>query len=270
MLSLANTSNKFDIRNLGDSPQWPVNPTSANDWFQKKFPAHIQVFGSPFLEQRQPGQYGEDYITPLIPNLDCLAACLGGDEKLGHRVIFYVQELQFYFYDPRDQQFHATTDQKLGNLLRGLLARCAAEVKGEGHLLNIFHTFRSDSVVKAVINRCKSLLAADPDFFGVNSSHQRVAGPELHQRLAMVFAQRLLEVHEGSQLTIGQTYAFFNRFAREKELLPMKRSQFKAMMADVIREQFGLGLRNDLIDVQTQKQGCGWKGLRIVEENPPS
>src|ERR1041385_3926472 len=133
MLTLANSPKPIDIRSLGDpKPTWPTEFKSASDWFCQRFPTEARVFGSPFLEQHQPNVYGTTDATPLVPNIDFLAACLGGDERLGHRVVYYTAELQFYFYDPRDQMFHATTDQKLGNLMRGFLARCAADVKGQG------------------------------------------------------------------------------------------------------------------------------------------
>lgn len=254
MLTLA-TSN---IRHLGDQT-WPSELKSASDWFLQMFPTQARVFGSPFLEQNQPGHGNSN---PLSPNLDFLAGCLGGDERLGHRVIYYAAELQFYYFDPRDHMYHATTDQKLGNLLRGLLARCASEIKGEGHLFNVFHTFRSDALVKAVVSRAKSVLEAAPEFFGVKSQHQRVAGPEIHERLAQVFAQQLLESHPGSILTVGQSFTLFNHFAKTKNMPPIKRSDFKSMMAEVIRDAYGLGVRNDLMNAETQKQQCGWLGLR--------
>jgi len=264
MLRLANPTNGLiNLRRLGEPASiWPGNVKSANDWFSSKFPVQAQVFGSPFLEQHRVGPDSETIITPLAPNLDFLAACLGGDVRLGHRVIYYAGELQFYFFDPRDQMFHPTTTDKMGNLLRSLLARCAAEVKGEGHLVNVFHTFRADAVVKAVINRAKSILEADPEFFGVKSPHQRAAGPELHQRLARVFAEKMLEAAPDSILTVGQTYALFNQFAQSKNLPAIKRRDFKSLMAEVIREAYDLGVRNDLMNAETQKQQCGWLGLR--------
>jgi hypothetical protein len=261
MLSLANSTN---LRHLGNQ-DWQNEIKSASDWFCQMFPVQVCVFGAPFLEQHQANAYGGASITPLVLNVDCLAACLGGDERLGHSIIYYATELQFYFYDPRDQSYHATTDQKVGNLLRGLLARCANEVKGEGHLVNVFHSFRTDAVIKSIVNRAKSILEADSEFFGVKSQHQRVQGPELHQRLALVFAQQLLEVHESSILTVGQSYALFNRFAATKNMPAIKRTDFKSMMAEVIRDAYGLGVRNDLKNAETQKQQCGWKGLRPVE-----
>ena len=266
MLGLANPTNELDLKNLGEpKSNWLNEVKSASDWFCQRFPVQVRVFGSPFLEQKEQTEFGSQSV-PLVPNLDCLAACLGGDERLGHRVIYHSGELQFYFYDPRSQMFHATTAEKLGNLLRGMLARCAAEIKGEAHLFNLFHTFRSDAVVKAAINRCKSVLAADPDFFSVRSPYQRVAGPELHQRLAMVFAERMLEPCQDSILTIGQTYALFNRFAATRNLAAIKRVDFKSLMGDVIRDAYGLGVRNDLMNAETLKQQCGWKGLRPVTE----
>jgi hypothetical protein len=260
MLSLANSTNK--LNGIGTGSNWLNEIKSASDWFCQRFPVQVRVFGSPFLEQHQVTAHGSTSITPLVPNLDCLAACLGGDERLGHRVIYHSGELQFYFFDPRSQMYHATTAEKLGNLLRGLFARCAAEIKGEAHLFNLFHTFRTDAVVKAVVNRCKSVLAADPDFFSVHSPHQRVAGPELHQRLARVFAEQMLEPCQGSILTVGQTYALFNGFAATRNMPAIKRTDFKSLMGEVIRDAYGLGVRNDLMNAETQKQQCGWLGLR--------
>ena len=263
MLTLANTTDLLTSR----EPQQPGSLSeskSATDWFCRHFPTQAQVFGSPFLERNKRNDCGGADNTPLIPNLDYLAACLGGDERLGHRVIYYASELQFYFFDPTTKMFHATTDQKMGNLFRALMARCAGEVKGEAHLPNIFHAFRTDGVVKAVVNRAKSILASDPDFFSATSPHQRVEGPEIHQRLALVFAQQLLEQHEGSILTVGQSYTLFNQFAKARNMPAIKRTDFKSLMADVIRDAYGLGVRNDLMNAETQKQQVGWKGLRPV------
>jgi len=263
MLYLANSTNqKLDLKSLGLSNLSGLNEIkTVTDWFCQMFPDATKVFGSPFLEQQQQSEFGNQSV-PLVPNLDCLAACLSGDERLGHRVIYYAAELQFYFFDPRDQMFHATTDQKMGNLLRAILARSAAEVKGEAHLFNVFQTFRTDAVVKAVVNRAKSVLEASPDFFSATSQNQRVAGPEIHQRLASVFAQQLLLPCPNNILTVGQTFALFNQFVKTKDMPAIRRSDFKSLMAETIRDAYGLGVRNDLMNAETQKQQCGWLGLR--------
>ena len=244
--------------------KWPREPESASDWFCLMFPDQVRVFGPVFLEERKTDGLGLVTKSPLSTNYDTLAACLGGDERLGHRIIYYVPELQFYFYDPRTQMFHATTEHKLQNLLRGLLSRCAEAMKGDRAKFQLFHSLRSDQVIKAVTNRCKSILAASPNFFSVTSPNQRVVGPELHQRIALVFARQLLEVHEGSILTVGQSFTLFNQFAKARNMAAIKRADFKSLMSEVIRDAYGLGVRNDLMNAETQKQQCGWKGLRAA------
>jgi hypothetical protein len=79
--------------------QWPRKPESASDWWCLMFPDQVRVYGCPFLEERRQDGIGMATKSPLSANIDFLAACLGGDERLGHRVIFYVPEQQFYFYD---------------------------------------------------------------------------------------------------------------------------------------------------------------------------
>lgn len=264
MLTLANPSRiNRQTPGMPQSP-WLTECKTANEWFCTKFPMQVKVFGSPFLEQSGTDSLGLAISTPLVPNIDFFAACLGGDETLGHRIVYYAAELQFYYYDPADQLYHSTTDAKLGNLYRALMARCAAEVKGDGHLANVFYTFRSDATVKSVVNRAKSLLEADTSFFGVESHNERVQGPELHQRLARVFAGKLLEPCPGSILTIGQAFNLYNKFASSRKQDPIPRPDFKCVMAETIREAYDLGVRNDLMDAETQKQQCGWLGLRPV------
>ena len=229
------------------------------------FPDQVRVFGSPFLEERRTDGLGLVIMSPLSANLDCLAASLGGDERLGHRVIFFEPEQQFYFFDPRDQMFHATTPAKLMNLLRGLLIRCAEAVKGDGARFQLFHALRSDQVTKACVNRARSILAASPDFFSVNSPHQRVRGPEIHQRIAQVFVEQI-ERDPGQILTLKCAYDLFSQFLKQKSMPVLSRGEVKVMLAELIREQFDLGLRNDLISLETEKQQCGWRGLKLVQE----
>lgn len=243
---------------------WPREPESASHWWCLMFPDQVRVYGCPFLEESRTDELGLVSKAPLSANLDCLAACLGGDERLGHRVIFYEPEQQFYFYDPRTQMFHATTGAKLMNLLRGLLVRCAGAIKGDRARFQLFHVLRSDQVTKQVINRAKSILAASPDFFGVDSPHQRVQGPEIHQRIAQVFVEQI-ERDPGQILTLKCAYDLFCQFLKQKNMPVLTRAEVKVMLGELIREQYGLGLRNDLVSVESQVQQCGWKGLRWSE-----
>ena len=45
----------------------------------------------------------------------------------------------------------------------------------------------------------------------------------------------------------------------------LKRNLFKSMMAEVIRDKYDLGVRNDLLNAETHTQQSGWRGLRPVK-----
>ena len=104
--------------------------------------------------------------------------------RFGHKVIYLESESQFYYLDQPSNIFKPTSDEKLGNLLRAYLIRCAEELPNTVHKLNLFLEFRSDKTIRAVVHRAKSILAADHTFFGVESKHQRQQGPELHERVS--------------------------------------------------------------------------------------
>ena len=57
----------------------------------------------------------------------------------------------------------------------------------------------------------------------------------------------------------------FNQFAKARNIPALKRSLFKGLFAEVIRDAYDLGVRNDLVNAETQTQQRGWKGLRPVE-----
>jgi len=251
---------------------WPLTeyaidrkPSTPSEWFSKHFPAHAKVWGCPFIELAEDIADGLKKINPLSANLDFLAAILGGDETMGHKVIYLEGEMQFYYLDQPSGIFKPTTPEKLGNLLRALLIRCAEELPDSVHKLNLFLEFRSDKTIKAVVNRAKSILAADHTFFAVDSKHKRQKGVEVHERVARVFVEQVLERQPGEVLTLTNAYLVFCEYLRQKSMVPVKRSIFKGMFAPLIRDAFNLGLRNDVIDQATNHQTAGWKGLRAVQ-----
>ena len=229
------------------------------------FPVQGKIHGCPFIEMAEDIADGLKKINPLAPNLDFLAAILGGDERMGHKVIYLEGEMQWYYLDQPGNIFKPTTPEKLGSLLRALLIRCAEELPDSVHKLNLFLEFRSDKTIRAVIHRAKSILAADHTFFSPESKHARLKGVEVHERLAKVFVEQVLERQQGEVLTLTSAYLVFTEFLKQKSMLPVKRSIFKGMFAPLIRDAFNLGLRNDVIDQATNHQTAGWKGLRALE-----
>ena len=255
-----------------EAERWPMmeyavdrKPTTPSEWFSKMFPEQARIHGCPFIELVQDVADGLRRINPLAQNLDFLAAVLGGDSKLGHKVIYLEGEMQWYYLDSRDKLFKPTSDEKLANLLRALLIRCAEELPDTVHKLNLFLEFRSDKAIRAIIHRAKSILAADHTFFSVESKHQRQKGPEIHERLARVFVEQVLEREPGEFLTLSNAYLIFTEFLKLKAMVPVKRTVFKGMFCPLIRETFNVGLRHDIISPETQKQGDGWKGIRALD-----
>ena len=242
-----------------------TKPTTPSEWFSCKFPVQAQIHGCPFIELAEDIADGLKKINPLSANLDFLASILGGDEKMGHKVIYLEGEMQWYYLDQPSNIFKPTTPEKLGNLLRAYLIRCAEELPDSVHKLNLFLEFRSDKTIRAVIHRAKSILAADHTFFSTNSKSARQKGPEMHERLAKVFVEQILERQPGEVLTLTNAYLVFIEFLKQKSMVPVKRSIFKGMFAPLIRDAFNLGLRNDVIDQATNHQTAGWKGLRALE-----
>jgi len=60
--------------------------------------------------------------------------------------------MAWYFYDCKDRIYKQTSDEKLGNLLRALLLRCADEMPGNVHKLNLFLEFRSDKTIRSIVH----------------------------------------------------------------------------------------------------------------------
>jgi len=69
----------------------------------------------------------------------------------------------------------------------------------------------------------------------------------------------------GQTLTLKCAYDLFCQFLKQKNMSVLTRPEVKVMLGELIREQYGLGLRNDLVSVESQVQQCGWKGLKLGE-----
>jgi len=142
--------------------------------------------------------------------------------------------------------------------------KVAQEMPANVHKLNLFHEWRSDRFARSVVQRAKSILAADSSFFSATSPHQRIKGTELHERLMRNLVETLLESRAEACLTVTQAYDVFCRLAQQRQLSPLKRSMFRATMQDLVRERYGLALRNDVPDTENRHQQA-WRGLAVVE-----
>ena len=234
---------------------------SPNSWFVERYPEQFHQFGSPFLELTQHIDQFTSQVIPVSINQDFFAAVLGGRKDLGHHVIYYECECNWYFKDS-DDIYKASTADKLANQYRALLMKCASDMPPNVHKLNLVHEWRSDKYSKGVVNKAKSICLASPDFFSVTSPHQRIKGQEIHERLLMKYVSEALTSEPGNILMLQDAYNAYCRLVKQKELAPVKRSDFKAMVIPMIKDQFNTGLRNDLV-VDGKSGQRGWKNVRL-------
>ncbi|MFA6544628.1 MAG: hypothetical protein WCS99_09405 [Limisphaerales bacterium] len=249
----------FAFRDITIPAQPPATPS---EWFTRRFPAETKLWGCPFLEEVvEDVETGRKRITAVSMNCSFLAAALS-DSQLGHSVVFYEPEQQWFYLEPRDGQYHPTSEPKLMTLLSALLVRCAEEMPVNVDRANLFVKFREDDQLRSIVKQARSILEADSTFFSINSPYIRVEGKEQHGRLARQFIGQAVRPQPGQLLSITDCYAGFEGFCRNNGVEPVARKQFRQLVVDIIREEFGLGLRADLKNAQGRFQR-GWKGLTV-------
>jgi len=239
----------------------PAVPKTPNAWFVQRYPEAYEKCGSPFLELVEPVDQFSVQVLPISINLDFFASVLGGRKDLKHHVVYFEPEMMWYFKDS-DGIFKSTSAEKMANQYRALLMKCAQDMPQSVHKLNLFHEWRSDKTAKAVVQRAKSILAADSSFFSATSPHQRIKGQELQERVARRFVESLLTAEPGKVLLLADAYSVFIKLVKQQNLETIKRSDFKAMVVPIVQEQFGVRLRNDLrIDERSGVRG--WKNVGL-------
>jgi hypothetical protein len=238
---------------------------TASAWFCNLFPVNAQIYGAPFLENRITNINGFSTSSPISVNVDFMASILGGD-KNENGLVYWSAESQFYYFDDHDNIYHSTTEQKLGDLMRGYFVRCASELQREIDVYHLFNTFRADSIINSVVERAKSILLASDGYFSATSPHQRINGIEQHERLMHVFVEKYLKSEPQGMILMATVYDRFAEIVKEKELVPIKKSVFKDLITPLIRARFGSGLRNDLI-IEGRYQR-GWKDLALNPDFP--
>lgn len=148
-----------------------------------------------------------------------------------------------------------------------MLIRCTQSMNNEINKFPLFHEFRSEKWAWAVTSRVKSIQACSPEFFSATSPNQKIRGVELHERIARKFVDELLTAPPGNVLLLADAYASFLNLVKQNNLEPVKRSDFKAMVAPFVQEKFAVCLRNDLkIDERTGVRG--WKNVGMVQTGP--
>ena len=238
------------------------DPATPSEWFCRRYPVETKRWGCPLIEE-----VGVDLCTSLpttkaVQMNDNFFAAILSDQQLGHSVVFVEAEQQWYFLDPRDGVYHPTSEAKLMTLLSCLLVRCAEAMPPLVDKRSLFVDLRDDEVLKGVIRKARSVLAADERFFSAESPNRRVNGIETHAQMAKRFVQASVKPQPGRLLSMNECFERFSEYCHNHDVEPVQRRQFKQLIVETVREEFGLGLRNDLKNAEGNYLR-GWKGLAV-------
>ena len=246
-----------------DESSYPrPDPATPSEWFCRRYPVETKRWGCPLIEE-----VGVDLCTSLpttkaVQMNDNFFAAILSDSQLGHSVVYVEAEQQWYFLDPRDNVYHPTSEAKLMTLLSSLLVRCAEAMPPLVDKRSLFVDLRNDEVLKGVVRKARSVLAADQSFFAVDSPHRRVNGIETHAQMARRFVQASVKPQPGRLLSMNECFERFSEYCHNHDVEPVQRRQFKQLIVETVREEFGLGLRNDLKNAEGNYLR-GWKGLAV-------
>jgi len=235
-------------------------PTTASEWFSARFPVETEQYGCPFLES-QARIDGYTCVTALEMNNDFMAVLLGGDQRLGHHVCYFQPEHQFYFKDS-DGLFKPTTEEKLKTVLSTLLMRCAEELPSTCNRIPLVVDFRQDERLTTVVKKARSILAADSTFFSADSTNRRTTERSTPQTTAKRFILSAVRPDPNHLLSIQDCFTSFAGYCKNHGVEAVERRYFKKIIAEVIREEFGVALRGDLKD-QDGRYLRGWRGLTV-------
>jgi hypothetical protein len=90
----------------------------------------------------------------------------------------------------------------------------------------------------------------------VISRHERVCSQDLRPS---IYGGLL------SSITVNDAYVHFCEYLSKRKMPPVNRKVFKHLVPPVVKEQFDLGIRNDLQDQAGDKWQRGWKGIGVLE-----
>ena len=242
-----------------------------NKWWADKFPEQTAQYGPAFMEGTFTDADGLKRWLPAHMNEDVFAAILGGDQRLGHRVVYCPHEETFYFYDYRVDAFCPTTEEKLKLLLSNYLIRCSQDCGALVDITNLVVQFRKPDALSSVIEKAKAVLEADKSFFEGEDGHKRMidgkildpSDPPPHE----LFIKHSIVPEPTGTITLTDCYHKYYRWCRDIGTIPPTRVEFQSIVADAIRSAFNIGLRHD-VPGPNGKQANGWIGIAYRQDEP--
>ncbi len=231
------------------------------DYFARRFPEQIKNYGPAFFGSVAMIDGRQIFMADSINDL-AFAAILSGDHSLGHQVVYHHAEDEFYFQDYRVGAFCPTSESKLGLLVSHYLVGCSEAC----HPLaaRAILKQRTPGTIKTVITSAKAMLEADGRFFhGKDGRRRYVDGKYIEpndEPSYQQFVRKAIVREPTAKLTVGDAFHRYYQFCKEHAMQPLTRSDFKELVAEVIRQMHGLGIRHDIPNAEG-KQSHGWLGI---------
>ena len=115
------------------------------------------------------------------------------------------------------------------------------------------------------MDKAKAVLEADRLFFqGRNGQRRFIDGKYIEpdeEPSYRVFVKKTIVREQDATVTLQDAFHTYYRFCRDQQMQPLTRQEFKGLIAEVIREEFNIGLRHD-VPAENGKQRHGWFGVR--------
>ena len=131
-------------------------------------------------------------------------------------------------------------------------------------ITNLVVRFREDSCLQSIISKSKAALQTERCFFeGKHGKRRYVDGKYIdpnEEPSYEQFVKKAIVREPEAKLTVGDAFHRYYQFCRDNQMKPLTRSEFKQLVAEVIREQFKLGLRHD-VPGEGGKHNHGWYGI---------
>jgi len=223
-------------------------------WFRRAYPSSYRRYGPPLQ-----AVWG--------PNHDALAHALGEGTT---RVVYNLPENRFYYLDHSRGAFRPVEPvERLLALTRAILRRAAEDMTRSEKV--VWFNVWDEQAVGRVLDTARALLSVDHTFFHGEGAHRRFINghfvepcmAESHQ----LFTREAVHPLPGSILTVSDAYQGYHRFCTMKKLQPLRRTTFKEEFRREAIEQFGVGLRHDLVLKQggSEKSCQGWLDLGLAD-----
>lgn len=239
---------------------------TPNGWFHSRFPDQSLVFGNPFFEEEILNGHGSQVVYPTIINEDFFAAMLGGEKRLGHKMVYLPCE-GFWFKDPRLDAFCSTSDKKVEILLSNYLVKCAESMGRNVDSKLLIKDHRRPNVLSRIVDRAKTALEADQRFFeGVNAPKRHSNGKILRpskESSPEDFIHSSFIPKENEVVIVSEAYQKFLGYCLMENLTRVEFKEFKRVAKDLVMEKFQLGLRHDIRNPEG-RQTHGWKHLCLM------